>query len=456
MGKLTIFIIILFLAALAVFAIFNQGVITVVIPFGKIYETPTIALVLLSVAIGAFAMLFYFMVRDTKKYLDNWQYQKRQKKEAKVQELYSKALNYLHAHHNQDDAKELLREVLLEDPENLNALLQLGDIAISEEDFQKAREYYQKARDLNPQNLDALFALEALMEKTGRWTDALRYVEEILEIDDENLSALYKKREILERLDKWDDLIFVQKAIFKNEHTEKDRNRERQNLVGYKYEYGRHSIENGELEKAKKAFRTVLRLEKDFIPATLGLAEVLLREGETEEAINLLEKCYEQTSSMIVLSRLEDLLINVGEPARLIRIYKNSISKNPQNPLIKFFLGKLYYRLEMIDDAFEILSSIDIGGSAYPELHQLMGNLYMKRNQMDRAVYEFKKAIDISKPAFSLSYSCKNCGYTSSEWSGRCPNCKKWGTYQFSRFVEPDKVRMMYISANTNQSSSHI
>ncbi|MDP2753044.1 MAG: tetratricopeptide repeat protein [Nitrospirota bacterium] len=432
MSKLAIFIFVLFIAALAVFAIFNQEVTTVKIPFGKTYETPTIALVLLSGAVGALVMLLVFVVRDTKKFLDSWQYQKKHKKEAKVQELYSKAVNYLHAHHNQNEAKELLGEVLTEEPEYLNALLRLGDIAISEEDFQKAREYYQKAWDLNPQSLEALFALERLMERTGRWPDTLRYIEEILEIDEGNLSALYKKRDILERLDRWDDLIFVQKAIFKNEHTEKDRNRERQNLVGYKYEYGRYSLENGELEKAKKAFRTVLRLEKDFIPATLGLTEVLLREGETEEAINLLEKGYEQTSSMVILSRLEDLLINVGEPARLIRIYKNNLSKNPQDPLMKFFLGKLYYRLEMIDDAFETLTSIDTGGTAYPDLYQLMGNLYMKRNQIDRAVYEFKRALDVYKPVFSLSYRCKDCGYMSSEWSGRCTNCKKWSTYQFN------------------------
>src|SRR4030043_2315806 len=432
MSKLAIFIFVLFIAALAVFAIFNQEVTTVKIPFGKTYETPTIALVLLSGAVGALVMLLVFVVRDTKKFLYTWQYQKKQKKEAKVQELYSKAVNYLHAHHNQNEAKELLGEVLTEEPEYLNALLRLGDIAISEEDFQKAREYYQKAWDLNPQSLEALFALERLMERTGRWPDTLRYIEEILEIDGGNLSALYKKRDILERLDMWDDLIFVQKAILKNEHTEKDRNRERQNLVGYKYEYGRHSLENGELEKAKKAFRTALRLEKDFIPATLGLTEGLLRGGENEEAINLLEKGYEQTSSMVILSRLEDLLINVGEPARLIRIYKNDLSKNPQDPLMKFFLGKLYYRLEMIDDAFETLTSIDTGGTAYPDLHQLMGNLYMKRNQTDRAVYEFKKAIDINRLAFSMPYNCKNCGYTSFEWSGRCSNCKKWSTYQFN------------------------
>src|SRR4030042_2246370 len=276
MSKLAVFIFVLFLAALAVFAIFNQEVTIVKIPFGKVYETPTIALILLSGAIGAFAMFLVFVVRDTKKFVDRWQYQKKQKKDTKVQELYSKALNYLFSHHNQSEAKELLKEVLSEDPEHTNALLQLGDIAISEEDYQKAREYYQLARDINPQNLETLLALVKLMEKTSRWSDALKYIDDILEIDDENLSALYKKRGILERQERWDDLVLIQKTILKNEHADKDKARERQNLVGYKYEYGRHSLENGGLEKAKKAFRTVLRLEKDFIPAKLGIAGVFL------------------------------------------------------------------------------------------------------------------------------------------------------------------------------------
>jgi tetratricopeptide (TPR) repeat protein len=435
MSKATLIIIVLFLFAMAVFFITNHDVTTTVQipwPIDQTYETHTIVLILLSGAIGILTSFIFVVVRDTKRYVDRWQYQKRQKKEAKVQELFSKALNNLYAHHNLDEAKALLQDILAEEPEHINSLLKLGDIAVSEEDFQKAREYYQKAREMTPKNFDALFALERLMEKTDRWSDALRYVEEILDIDDGNLSALYKKRDILEKLDKWDEIVLVQKAILRNERAEKDKNRERKNLVGYKYEYGRHSLENGELEKAKKAFRTVLRLEKDFIPALLGLAEVMFREGETEEAINLLEKSYEHESSMIILSRLEDLLINVGEPARLIRTYKNSLSKKPQDPVIRFFLGKLYYRLEMIDDAFEILTSIDTGGAVYPELHQLMGNLYMKRNQMDRAVYEFKKALDIHKPPFVISYRCNNCGFTSSEWSGRCVHCKQWSTLQFS------------------------
>src|SRR4030043_936771 len=249
MNKLSIFIFILFLGVVALFAISNQEATTIKIPFGKIYEISKIALLLFSSAIGALTMLIIFAIRDTKRFIDNWQYQKKQKKEAEVQELYSKALNSLLAQ-NEDEAKEYLQGVLSKEPEHLGALLRLGDIAISAEDFHKAAENYQKARNLNPQNLEKLFSMERLMERTGRWSDALHYLDEILDIDEENLSALYEKRMVLETKGRWDEIMSVQKLILKNEHTEKDRNRERQNIVGYKYEYGRQSLENGELEKA--------------------------------------------------------------------------------------------------------------------------------------------------------------------------------------------------------------
>lgn len=433
MGKLAILIFVLFLAGLALFAIDNKEITTIKIPFSDIYEIPKIALILLSSVAGALAMLIAFTIRDTKRFIENWQYQRKQKKEARVHELYSRALNALLAD-NEDEAKESLESILVEEPKHLDALLRLGDIATAEEDYQKAMGFYNKAFTSNPQNLEVLFSLESLAEKTGRWADALNYIEQILDIDTDNLSALYKKRAILERDEKWDELVDVQKTILKHEHSEKDRQREQMNLLGYKYEYGRHSLEHGEIEKAKKAFKTLLRLNSDFIPAYLGLAEVMLREGESEDTVDFLEKSYGQTSSLIILARLEDLLISLGEPSRLIRLYQNSLAKNPQNHTLRFLLGKLYYRLEMIDDAFETFTYVDASGMASPELYQIMGDLYLKRNQYDRAVSEFKKAVDM-KMAFRLPYLCSVCGYSSQEWSGRCPSCNNWNTYTFNLYA---------------------
>lgn len=430
MGKLSVLILVLFMTALAIFAIYNKEVTTVGIPGGEVYEIPKFALIVLSMVIGALIALVFFIIRDTKRLIDNWQYQKRQRREMKVQELYSKALNSILAHH-EDSARDALEGILAELPEHVDALLRLGDIYAAEEEFQKAISYYQKARMINPRNVETLFAIELIMEKTGRWADALKYLEDILELDEDNLSALYRKRDIMEKQSRWDELVYLQKAILKQVHTEKERRREQLNLVGYEYEYGRHSLETGQLEKAKKAFKTLIRLDKDFIPASLGLAEVMLGEGESEEAINLLEKTYEQTSSKIILARLEDLLISLGEPARLISIYEGSIMRSPNDQITRFFLGKLYYRLEMLDDAYDTLVGMDKWGIAYPDLHLLLGNIYMRRNDYGKAADEYRKVIDIKKAA-RLPYCCTQCGYTLDEWSGRCPDCRQWNTFQLN------------------------
>lgn len=432
MGKLSLLLFVLFLSALGYFAVLNKEPITFAIAPKTAYEMPKIALILLSSAIGAAIMLLVFFIRDTKRFIENRQYQRKQKKDMKVQELYSKALNAILAD-NEDEARSALESILQEEPRHMDALLRLGDIYAGDEDYQKALNYYKNAGEIQPQNIEVLFSLERVMEKTGRIAEALTYLEDILESDPDNLTALYRKRSLLEKREQWDDLIYLQRTIIKCEHNEKDRQREQTNLLGYKYEQGRYSLENGELEKAKKAFRTILRLDKNFIPAYLGLAETMLREGESEDAINFLERGFEQTSSTIILARIEDILINLGEPGRLIRLYRSSTLKEPQNQTFRFLMGKLFYRLEMLDDAFDTLLTVDGGSAPYPELHQLLGNIYLRRQQCEKAVEEFKKVVDIKKP-FRFPYCCNSCGYLSHDWSGRCPNCKEWSTYQFNLY----------------------
>ncbi len=430
MGKLAILIIFLFLLGVGVFAFQNQEITTIKIPGDAVYELPKIVLILSSTAAGIFLTLILFTIRDTKRFIDNWQSQRKQKKDSKIQELYSDALNAILAH-EEEYAKKSLGNILAEDGRHLNALLRLGDIAAAEEDYHNAVASYNKAYSYYPQNLEVLFSLESLMEKTARWADALSYIEKILDLDADNLGALYKKRAILERDEKWDELVEVQKTILKHEHSDKDRQREQMNLLGYKYEYGRHSLETGDIEKAKKTFKTVLKLDEGFIPAYLGIAEVMLREGEAEDAVDFLEKNYEQTSSLILLARLEDLLISLSEPSRLINLYEKNLAKSPQNHALRFLLGKLYYRLEMVDDAFDTFTYVDASGMANPELYQIMGDLYLKRNQCDKAAMEFKKAIDM-KMAFRLPYKCSHCGHLTQEWTGRCPSCNNWNTFTFN------------------------
>jgi len=426
MIKIVVLLFIIFLALLGYLAILNKDTVTLKLSEKYIYEIPEVALILLSSAIGAISMLIIVAVRDAKRYVESWQTHRQQKKDLRIQESYSKGLDAFFAS-RYEEASELFNRILGEDPNNVNALLRLGDIAFNTGDLMKAKDFYMKTKDIRPQSVEALFSLEKVFEAERKWQEALRYLDNILEIDDENPKALYRKRTIYELNKNWEALLDTQYKILKSDISQEDKQKEQKNLLGYKYELGRHYLEKEEIEKAKKILKTIIKLDKDFIAAYLALAESYLRENNVGEAENTLIKGYEVTSAIVFLVRLEDFFIDLGEPGRIIDLYQKAIQKNPKDPKLQFFLAKLYYRLEMIDYAFETITGIDTTAVDYPDLHILLGDIHERHMQYDKAAEEFKKALKPERPPI-IPFCCSDCSYTSKEWTGRCPKCKHWNT----------------------------
>ena len=428
MAKLFIFLMLIFITIIGLFALENKESIILKIPFSSAYEMPKIALILISISFGAFFIFIVFFIRDTIGLINKIQIQKRQKREEKIKEYYAKALNAI-MRDKTSEAKEALQEILNEEPEHIDALIRLGDIAIKEEDFKTALKYYKKAYEFDPKNIIPLLSLEDMMEKMNDNELALKYIDQILSIEPDNLLAHYKMRNILEKLEKWEELINVQKKIIKMVSNTIKKQEEENRLIGYSYEYGRVNLEQGNLEDAERIFSTLIKSHPTFIPSYLGMVEVLISKGEIEDAINLIEKAYFEHKSKILLIRLEDLLISIGDPKRLIQLYIKAINESPNDNELKMLLGRLYYRLEMIDDAIDILESIDTAVYTNPKLHCIKGYLYLRRNQTSKALSSFKELCPENKIS-SINYSCNICKYQFEEWIGRCSNCGAWNSFQ--------------------------
>lgn len=403
----------------------NRDVITINLGW-RTYEISKIGLVLLSWAAGALLVILIMAIRDTRRYFLNWKASRIHKKELKIQEMYSKGVNAILARRD-TEAKGYFDKILQLDPNHIDSLLRLGNL-LRRESIKEAIRLHQKARDLSPLNIEILFALESDYEEARRLEDALQILRDILNIDRTNLTALYKMRDIYQRQERWEDANIVQIKILKTTSSSEERESEHQRFIGMRYELGRNLLEDGNLDKAKRVFKGILRLDKDFIPAYLGLGEVYLGEGDIEGARDLWERAYYTTSSIIFILRLEDLFLSLGEPNKIIEIYQKALTSRPKDPILNFFLGKLYYRLEMIDDAYDILTSMDSGAENLPDLHKLIGNIYLRRGLPEKAAQEFKKALRFKKKVI-VPYRCIKCEYQSTDWSGRCPQCGKWNTF---------------------------
>jgi tetratricopeptide (TPR) repeat protein len=406
---------------------FNPGMITVNVLPSKSYEISKSAFFLLTLAVGAGIIFFLYLLRDIKHFLRGLRVQREQKKRLKIQELYTKGLNSLLAKRNAE-AITFFQKVLAIDQNHVNTLLRMGISQLREKNAQEAVLLHQKALGLDPDNQEVMFSLAADYEEAKRFEDALAMYAKILSKDSSNLTALIKMRDLYQRLNQWADLSETQRKLLAGPLMPSEQEVEHRRLVGFRYEMGRSLLEAGDLERARKIFRGVIKLDKDFIPAFLGLGEVYLEEGRVVDAAELWEKAYKITSSTLLLLRLEDLYLKQGEPGKAIEIYTKAVHWKPQDNSLKFFLGKLYYRLEMIDEAFEILSTVDWGDKDFPDVHKLLGNIYLRRGSLGLAASEFKKALGFKKQII-IPYVCSNCEIRTTDWSGRCPNCGKWNTF---------------------------
>jgi lipopolysaccharide biosynthesis regulator YciM len=83
----------------------------------------------------------------------------------------------------------------------------------------------------------------------------------------------------------------------------------------------------------------------------------------------------------------------------------------------------------MIDDAIDILDSIDTAAYTNPKLYCIKGYLYLRRNQTLKALSSFKELCPENRIS-SINYSCKVCKSQFEEWTGRCSKCGSWNSFQ--------------------------
>jgi lipopolysaccharide biosynthesis regulator YciM len=385
-----------------------------------------IYLVLFCIAGGALAVVLLFGLREVRVLLLNWRSTQRRKREEKLQSYYSSGV-LASLSRRTSEAISQLQKVLALDPTHTRALLSLGNIFRREKHYNEAIRLHLRARSLEEGNLEILFSLARDLEDAKRYDEAIQALEDVLKHDSTNPTALYRVRDIHILNGRWKAAHAVQERFLKAGLSDHEVRAEIQVMTGLKYEVGRQYSERGDLDLARRYFRNAIKLDKGFLPARIGFGELLIREGKLKQAAESWEKSYVKTGNPLLLQRLEDLYLELGEPGEMLRIYQVALSRNDQNPLLKLALGKLYYRLEMIDDAFDLLSTLEGLQDPTGALHKIMACLYIRKGDTESALMILQEALNRPRPV-GAPFACTACHYEAREWSGRCQACGRWNT----------------------------
>ena len=428
--RLVIFLVLIVIAFVGYLAYLNPGEITFYLVKEAGIQIPTTALVLLSMAFGGLIVTLVAGFIETKHLLVTWRMSRLKKREERIAEHLHQGLN-AKASQRYEEAVDLFRKVLQIEPNHIPTLLVLGDLYRMQGNFQEALLLHQKAKELDGKNIEVLLSLSGDLEEARRVDEAIQTLKGILEIDKGCFPAMVWLRELYVKMDRWDKAHDVQEKIVKEPLSPEEARKQNAWLEGIKYEMGQRLLEQGHPDEARRYFRTCIKLNQDFIPGYMGMGEALVAEKKTDEAAKLWEKAYEMTGHILLLHRLEDFYLSIGQPSRILHVYQEVIGRDPANLVLQFYLGKLYYRLEMVDEAFDTLSVIDSGEDRIPDLHKMLGNLYLRKGELLAAVEEFKKALDIRKRIL-VPYYCPLCDYHTNRWSGRCFRCGRWNSFEVS------------------------
>ncbi len=221
---------------------FNQGMITISLLPSKTYELSKSSFFLISLAAGAGLVFLLYFTRDVRRFLRGLKFQRDQKKQARIQELYTKGLNSLLAKRN-PEATSFFQKVLSINPNHVDTLLRMGITQLRLKNPHEAIRLHQKALSLDSNNPEVLFSLAADYEEAKRYDDALKVYKEILSRDSSNLTALIRMRDLYQRLNQWENLYETQRQLLSNPLSIPEQDVEHRKFVGFKYEFGRSLLE---------------------------------------------------------------------------------------------------------------------------------------------------------------------------------------------------------------------
>lgn len=446
---LTIFLVSAGVFLYSYFRELNPGTVLIRTSSSVQFELSPVTLVLIAIAIGAVTVAFVVGLQQTAHAIINWRSNRLVRRKEKVDLLHREGTHAFMSKRTLE-AISLFERALAMDPNRVDSLLWLGNIYRSEQNYAEAVRLHQHAHRVDDRSIEVLLELGKDLEGAKRYEEALQAFQKILRIEPDNLTALIRKRDLHIRLEKWSDALEIQHRLLKADLPAPEKQTEAALLVGCMYEVGRQLLERGHPDKARRYFRGAIKKDRSFLPAYIGLGEILIHEGKIKDAVEILKKVYTRTRSVIILHRLEELFLDQGEPSEIIRIYQDAVQQDPQNPVLQFYLGKLYYRLEMIDEAFDVLSTIEGPQDQLMDYHKIMANLFLRKQHFEQAIVELKKALSFKKRVV-VPYICTQCQQESVEWSGRCRRCARWNTLTALPWLEAGQA-----SAGTQGSPSSV
>jgi lipopolysaccharide biosynthesis regulator YciM len=369
------------------------------------------------------------LTREASKLMEGWRHQKASRTSEEIEEEYGRGLSSV-LEGRDDQALAHFRAVLERDSRHFNTLLKVGEVLRLQERYDEAIEYHRKAHHLKDDDARPLYALVEDYEAKGDLERARTVLGRIIALKRRSVSAWRKLRWLHVKERNWGKALAAHQQVQKRAGGNDPREAADARVgLGIRYEIASDLLAAGKAKEAVGILRKLLKDEPQFIPAHVKLGEALRAQGLAGEAVESWYQGFETTGSPIFLTVLEEHYLAQEQPLAAIEALKRCVTVARKDTLPRFYLGKLFFRLEMLDDALSVLRALDGRASYAPTLHYLLGRIHERRRNFTDAASEYRKVIR-EMELVALEYRCRACRHTRADWTPRCAHCGDWNTIE--------------------------
>jgi tetratricopeptide (TPR) repeat protein len=342
----------------------------------------------------------------------------------KLEEIYYRGIELL-LEGNPEGALGTLDAVLAQEPKYYQALMKSGEILRSLGRFSEAAERHYRASELKPDDLSAMFNLVEDYRGEGNNDKVIDALQQILDRHPKNPTTLRLIRDTRMKMGQWEEAAAVQEQIESSFDDPKKNEEEKNHRYGIRYQIACKKGDASKWKDAVSILRGILKADPKFLPAYIKLAECYEKLDDEEEAVKTLAKGYEVTRHPILLSRVEQFYLDREQPTLALEHLGRVAFSSRKDLIPRFALGKLYRRLEMLDEALDQFERVQEQAPESPTLHYYLGNIHERKGNFQVASSEYRKVIKSSQ-ILKVQYVCSACGEKYADWIERCRKCGKW------------------------------
>jgi tetratricopeptide (TPR) repeat protein len=251
-------------------------------------------------------------------------------------------LGTLHRFRRDSAAADLVLRDPAGDPISEEAALLLYNVHAESGHFGEAQEVAEWLVDRQPDSLEAVFALAQVLQRSGDAAGAEAALRRALEHHGDDLS------------------IYHQIAALRREEHDRE----------------------GEVA----IYREVLLLHPDHRQTLARLAEALDDVGETEEAVEVLERMEREHDDLVATMRLGYFDLRDGHYDEAAQRFERVLAQDPRQYEISYLLGVVHRRRGHDDEAIAVFESIPPGNSKYVDARTQIAGIHERRGEYREAL----------------------------------------------------------------------